>query len=32
VRKIIKLLGYSNPIGLNTYLKRRNIKATLTNP
>jgi DNA invertase Pin-like site-specific DNA recombinase len=29
VRKIAKLLGYTNHIGLNTYLKRRNIKAAL---
>lgn len=31
VRKIAKRLGYSNHIGLNTYIKRRNIKAALTN-
>jgi DNA invertase Pin-like site-specific DNA recombinase len=31
VRKTTKLLGYSNHIGLNTYIKRRNIKAALTN-
>jgi DNA invertase Pin-like site-specific DNA recombinase len=31
VRKIAKRLGYSNHIGLNTYIKRRNIKAALAN-
>jgi DNA invertase Pin-like site-specific DNA recombinase len=29
VRKTAKVLGYSNHIGLNTYIKRRNIKTTL---
>jgi DNA invertase Pin-like site-specific DNA recombinase len=29
VRKIAQRLGYSNHIGLNTYIKRRNIKAAL---
>jgi DNA invertase Pin-like site-specific DNA recombinase len=29
VRKIAQPLGYSNHIGPNTYIKRRNIKATL---
>ena len=32
VRKIAQRLGYSNHIGLKTYIKRRNIKATLAKP
>ena len=30
VRKISKLLGYNNHIGLNNYVKKRNIKLNLT--
>jgi DNA invertase Pin-like site-specific DNA recombinase len=29
VRKTAKVLGYSNHLGLNTYIKRRNIKEAL---
>ena len=29
VRKISKVLGYSNHIGLNKYLNKRNIKAAV---
>ena len=29
VRKIAKLLGYNNHIGLNNYVKKRNIRATV---
>lgn len=31
VRKIAKLLGYSNHIGLNNYVKKRNIRENLKN-
>ncbi len=31
VRKIAKLLGYNNHIGLNNYVKKRNIRQNLTN-
>jgi DNA invertase Pin-like site-specific DNA recombinase len=31
VRKISKLLGYNNHIGLNNYVKKRNIKINLNN-
>ena len=31
VRKISKLLGYNNHIGLNNYVKKRNIKLNLNN-
>ena len=31
VRKIAKLLGYNNHIGLNNYVKKRNIRNTLPN-
>jgi len=31
VRKIAKLLGYNNHIGLNNYVKKRNIRSRLTN-
>ncbi|XPV69931.1 MAG: recombinase family protein [Halarcobacter sp.] len=31
VRKISKLLGYNNHIGLNNYVKKRNIRNTLPN-
>ena len=30
VRKIANVLGYSNHIGLNTYINKRNIKHCLT--
>jgi DNA invertase Pin-like site-specific DNA recombinase len=29
VRKITKVMGYSNHIGLNTYIKRRKIRESL---
>jgi len=29
VRKIAKLLGYNNHIGLNNYVKKRNIREKL---
>ena len=29
VRKIAKLLGYNNHIGLNNYVKKRNIRASI---
>ncbi|BAK73097.1 MAG: recombinase family protein [Arcobacter sp.] len=32
VRKISKLLGYNNHIGLNNYVKKRKIKANLNKP
>ncbi len=31
VRKISKVLGYSNHIGLNTYIKKRSIKESMSN-
>ena len=32
IRKIAKLLGYNNHVGLNTYVKKRNIRKNLHSP